>query len=191
MTNEQINCPVIIAAKRSAVPRRPTRSTGASTLNAPSSPPVQTHQGVPLNCAAVGHLERIATWKSNRLAADTNADIIEAQSGAPPAFAAKFRLMAAWTTNEPPITKARKRRTKCIGRQLRRAKEFKQGSLPGRGPEIIPPVYDFIFIDEAQFFASTWFNWSNAAFARDRSALSRRRSHSRFPQSSLTCPFGI
>jgi hypothetical protein len=48
-----------------------------------------------LNCAAVGHLERIATWKSNRLAADTNADNIEAQSGAPPAFAAKFRLTAA------------------------------------------------------------------------------------------------
>jgi hypothetical protein len=132
MTNEQINCPVMMAAKRSVVPRRPTRSTGASTLNAPSSPPVQTHQGVPWNCAAVGHFERTTTWKSKRLAADTKADTIEAQSGAPPALAAKFRLTAAWTTNEPPITKPRKRRTKCMGRQLRRAQEFKQGSPADR-----------------------------------------------------------
>jgi len=122
----------MMAAKRSTVPKRPTRSTGASTLNAPSNPPVQTHQGVPLNCAAAGHFERTATWKSNRQAADTKADNIEAQSGAPPACSAKFRLTAAWTTNDQPITKARKRRTKCIGRQLRRAKEFKQGSLASR-----------------------------------------------------------
>jgi hypothetical protein len=38
-----------------------------------------THQRVPLNCAAAGHFERTATWKSNRLAADTKADNIEAQ----------------------------------------------------------------------------------------------------------------
>jgi hypothetical protein len=133
-----------MAAKRSVVPKRLTISTGASTLNAPSSPPVQTHQGVPLNCAAVGHFERTMTWKSNRLAADTKADNIEAQRGAPPAYAAKFRLTAAWTTNEPPITKARKTRTKCIGWQLRRAKEFKQGSLADR-------VYFFQTIGNGRF----------------------------------------
>src|ERR1700731_3749370 len=108
----------MMAAKRSAAPKRPTRSTGASTLNAPSSPPVQTHQGVPLNCAAAGHFERTANWKSNRQAADTKADNIEAQSGAPPACSARFRLTAAWTPNDQPITKARKRRTKCIGRTV-------------------------------------------------------------------------
>jgi hypothetical protein len=117
------------SAKRRVVPKRPTKSTGASTLNAPSRPPDQTHQGVPLNCAAAGHFERTANWKSNRLAADTKADNIEAQSGAPPACSAKLRLTAAWTTNEPPIRKAKKRRTRCIGRQLRRAKEIKQATL--------------------------------------------------------------